>query len=116
MTRTETHVRFSKHLKVWYKVTAGSDVLQRVENLSSVSPGLLEQGIFITYKFLSVIQNSYLFSKLIAGKAEDLEWKTRVLLSECIQRVVLLGEPSEGGQVHNKGHVTLEKARYCILH
>ena len=49
-----------------------------------------------------------MFSELIAGKAKDLEGIVGVHLCQCIQREVLLGEASEGGQVHHQAHLVPE--------
>ena len=46
-----------------------------------------------------------MFSELVTGKAQDLEGIVGVHLCQCIQREVLLGEASEGGQVHHQGHL-----------
>jgi len=44
--------------------------------------------------------------ELVAGEAQDTEGLASILLCQCIERVVLGGVASEGGQVHNKEHLS----------
>lgn len=72
------HIDLLRQLKVGLKTVSRSNVLERVEDLSSVVPWLLE-------------------GELVTWDAEDLEVFEAVL--ECIQGGVLGRRPSEGGHV-----------------
>jgi len=77
---------FGKHVNFRHKPIPGSDVLESCQDLASIGSWLLQ-------------------TELVAGKAEDLKRFSRVLLSKCIQRVVLRGETSETGDIQQQSNL-----------
>jgi len=51
---------------------------------------------------LASICSRLLPQELVTGEAQDAEGLASILLCQCIERVVLGGVASEGGQVHYK--------------
>jgi len=81
------HIRLGEHLEVWDEVIARPDMPEDRVDLTGIGARLLPQ-------------------ELVAGEAQDTEGLASILLCQCIERVVLGGVASEGGQVHNKEHLS----------
>jgi len=84
------HIGFGEHLKIWNEPVTGSNMFYDSVDLTGICTGFLSE-------------------ELVAGEAQDLEGLVRVLLCECIERVVLRGVASEGGEVHHQEDLS------CVL-
>jgi len=76
------HIRLGKHLKI------GDETITRPD-------------MFYDSVYLAGISTRFLSEKLVAREAQYFKGPVRVLLCKCIERIVLRGVASEGGQVDN---------------
>jgi len=77
------HIGFGEHLEIWNEPVTGSNMFYDSVDLTGICTWFLSE-------------------ELVAGEAQYLEGLVRVLLCECIERVVLRGVASEGGEIHNQ--------------